>query len=268
MLGRIRVAITATCAALICGAIGVRVGMQVERNAARVDPQAVEPWGIAWSRAVYDSVAPPARASAMCGDGWYSFTRPASQACLGHGGVLVALPPLMSWDQLERWRWMRDSLRTIATYGEQEAKPYLQGEAAARDSLRKQLAAHPYLQQEAARDSQPSIWTTVYHDALVTLDIDRQRIHRTTPTTVNAWMRIAYAQPDTLDDGTVYTVEIQHALYDCAKHRFLPVGIVLLDPTGRTVKLSSTSDRDWAAEPEGSLSAREGKAACAPPSHV
>jgi hypothetical protein len=98
-----RGAIAATCIALICGAIGVRVGMQMERNATRVDPQAVEPWGIAASRIVFDTVSPPHSASAMCGDGWYSFTRPASQACQGHRGVLIAIPLVMDGDLWERW---------------------------------------------------------------------------------------------------------------------------------------------------------------------
>jgi hypothetical protein len=119
---------------------------------------------------------------------------------------------------------------------------------------------HPILFALAAIQPHP-IWTVIYRDPAVVLEIDRARIGYPTGSTADAWTRITYAKPDTLDDGTIYTAQVQHAVYDCARHRYTVGSMVVFDASGRIVKVSSIRS-EWTPEPEGSLASEQARVAC------
>jgi hypothetical protein len=109
------------------------------------------------------------------------------------------------------------------------------------------------------------IWTVIYRDPSVVLEIDRAHIGHHRASTADAWTRITYTKPDTLDDGTISIGQIQHAVYDCVHHRYIVGQMVVFDASGRIVKVSSTRS-EWSSEPEGSIAFEQGEVACTPPS--
>ena len=113
MLAFLALAIGATAGYIVRGALVA--------HGRRSDPQSIEPWAIAWLRTVNDSGSPPNFATAMCGDGWYTFTRDSTAQCAGHGGAIIRFPNLMGPELFHRWMALRDSIREVAMIGRTES---------------------------------------------------------------------------------------------------------------------------------------------------
>lgn len=107
------------------------------------------------------------------------------------------------------------------------------------------------------------IWTTIDRGPVATVEIDRARVHRVTATVAEAWTRVTYAQPDTLPEGDVYTSFIQHAVYDCERHRYRPAQMIAFDRTGRIIKvMAQNTSPDWTAVPPGTVADAQLRGAC------
>lgn len=108
-----------------------------------------------------------------------------------------------------------------------------------------------------------AIWTSLFHDRVVVIEIDRARVHRITPTVAEAWTRVTYATPDTASDGQLYTQFVQHAVYDCQASRYRVGQLVLFDRDGRILKVMSESTTPvWRPTPPGSVADTERRGAC------
>lgn len=127
------------------------------------------------------------------------------------------------------------------------------------------ILAAPLRAQAPPRE--PPIWTVLAKSHEAVVEIDRHRIRRLSNTLADAWTRVTYATPDTTDDGQFYQQFVQHAIYDCARRRYLAAQLIIFDRTGRIIKVVSRSrgdwtDADWRPAPNESVADAQLRGAC------